>query len=66
MVAGNKDWIYRSDDWLLARRMEQIISMRNSFDMAEIILMEFDQIMERVITLVPLSRPVLTPLPVTK
>ncbi|OWZ37285.1 glucan endo-1,3-alpha-glucosidase agn1 [Cryptococcus neoformans] len=33
----NKDWIYRSDDWLLARRMEQIISMRNSFDMAEII-----------------------------
>ncbi|OCF75909.1 hypothetical protein I204_03206 [Kwoniella mangroviensis CBS 8886] len=33
----NKNWIYRSDDWLLARRMEQIISMRNTFDLAEII-----------------------------
>ncbi|WWD02288.1 hypothetical protein V865_000327 [Kwoniella europaea PYCC6329] len=33
----NKNWIYRSDDWLLARRMEQIISMRNKFDLAEII-----------------------------
>ncbi|WVQ80186.1 hypothetical protein IAT38_002291 [Cryptococcus sp. DSM 104549] len=33
----NKDWIYRSDDWLLARRMEQIISQRASFDLAEII-----------------------------
>ncbi|WVQ95055.1 hypothetical protein IAU59_002147 [Kwoniella sp. CBS 9459] len=33
----NKNWIYRGDDWLLARRMEQIISMRNQFDLAEII-----------------------------
>ncbi|OCF44040.1 hypothetical protein I317_02148 [Kwoniella heveanensis CBS 569] len=33
----NKNWIYRGDDWLLARRMEQIISMRAQFDFAEII-----------------------------
>ncbi|WRT68503.1 uncharacterized protein IL334_005479 [Kwoniella shivajii] len=33
----NKNWIYRGDDWLLARRMEQIISMRDKFDLAEII-----------------------------
>lgn len=33
----NKDWIYRSDDWLLARRMEQLIAMRNSVVMAELI-----------------------------
>ncbi|WVW85518.1 hypothetical protein I302_107556 [Kwoniella bestiolae CBS 10118] len=33
----NKNWIYRGDDWLLARRMEQIIQMRNQFDLAEII-----------------------------
>ncbi|WWC90609.1 uncharacterized protein L201_005545 [Kwoniella dendrophila CBS 6074] len=33
----NKNWIYRSDDWLLARRMEQIISQRNQFNLAEII-----------------------------
>ncbi|WWC71473.1 uncharacterized protein I206_105431 [Kwoniella pini CBS 10737] len=33
----NKNWIYRSDDWLLARRMEQMISQRNLFDLAEII-----------------------------
>ncbi|WWD19155.1 hypothetical protein CI109_103613 [Kwoniella shandongensis] len=33
----NKDWIYRSDDWLLARRMEQLIAMRNKVDLAEII-----------------------------
>lgn len=33
----NKNWIYRSDDWLLATRMEQIIAMRNKVDMVEII-----------------------------
>ncbi|KAK4683990.1 glucan endo-1,3-alpha-glucosidase, partial [Tremellales sp. Uapishka_1] len=33
----NKNWIYRSDDWLLATRMEQIISMRTKFDHAELI-----------------------------
>ncbi|ORX38896.1 glycosyl hydrolase family 71-domain-containing protein [Kockovaella imperatae] len=33
----NKDWIYRSDDWLLARRFEQIVQMRNQVDFAEII-----------------------------
>ncbi|KAK8854700.1 hypothetical protein IAR55_003439 [Kwoniella newhampshirensis] len=33
----NKDWIYRSDDWLIARRMEQLVAMRNHVDLAEII-----------------------------
>ena len=33
----NKDWIYRSDDWLLATRMEMIVAMRNKVDFAEII-----------------------------
>lgn len=33
----NKNWIYRGDDWLLARRMEQVIAMRNKVDMVEII-----------------------------
>jgi len=33
----NKDWIYRSDDWLLAMRMEMIVAMRNKVDFAEII-----------------------------
>ncbi|WVR09514.1 hypothetical protein IAU60_006582 [Kwoniella sp. DSM 27419] len=33
----NKNWIYRGDDWLLARRMEQIIAQRNNVDFAEII-----------------------------
>nr|XP_018261580.1 uncharacterized protein I303_06018 [Kwoniella dejecticola CBS 10117]OBR83738.1 hypothetical protein I303_06018 [Kwoniella dejecticola CBS 10117] len=33
----NKNWIYRGDDWLLARRMEQMVSQRNTFDLAEII-----------------------------
>ncbi|EIW68225.1 hypothetical protein TREMEDRAFT_44661 [Tremella mesenterica DSM 1558] len=33
----NKDWIYRSDDWLLATRMEQLIGLRNKFDMVELI-----------------------------
>ncbi|CAD6570391.1 MAG: hypothetical protein TREMPRED_005793 [Tremellales sp. Tagirdzhanova-0007] len=33
----NKDWIYRSDDWLLAIRMEMLVAMRSEVDMAEII-----------------------------
>ena len=33
----NKDWIYRSDNWLLATRMEQLISMRASVEFAELI-----------------------------
>ncbi|ODN90837.1 hypothetical protein L198_06154 [Cryptococcus wingfieldii CBS 7118] len=33
----NKNWIYRSDDWLLARRLEQIISQRVSIDLIELI-----------------------------
>ncbi len=32
-----KDFIYRSDNWLLATRMEQLISFRNSVDFAELI-----------------------------
>lgn len=28
----NKNWIYRSDDWLLATRCEQLLSIRNKFD----------------------------------
>ncbi|WVQ72136.1 hypothetical protein IAR50_001681 [Cryptococcus sp. DSM 104548] len=33
----NKNWIYRSDDWLLARRLEQIIAQRVSIDLIELI-----------------------------
>jgi len=33
----NKDWIYRSDDWLLATRLEQLVQMRNQVEIAEII-----------------------------
>ena len=33
----NKNWIYRSDDWLLASRLEQMIKQRASHDMAELI-----------------------------
>jgi glucan endo-1,3-alpha-glucosidase len=33
----NKDWIYRSDNWLLATRFEQLIANRNSFDLVEVI-----------------------------
>ncbi|KAF8911650.1 glycosyl hydrolase family 71-domain-containing protein [Gymnopilus junonius] len=33
----NKNWIYRSDDWLFVRRWEQLISMRDQIDMAQII-----------------------------
>lgn len=33
----NKDWIYRSDDWLLAQRFEQVVQMRNKVDFTEII-----------------------------
>ena len=33
----NKDFIYRSDDWLLATRMEQVTSLRDKVDFAEII-----------------------------
>lgn len=28
----NKNWIYRSDDWLLATRWEQLLTIRNRFD----------------------------------
>lgn len=33
----NKNWIYRSDNWLLATRMEALIAMRAKFDMIELI-----------------------------
>ncbi|KAF4573215.1 hypothetical protein EYR36_007725 [Pleurotus pulmonarius] len=33
----NKNWIYRSDDWLFARRWEDIISNRDQVDIAEVI-----------------------------
>lgn len=34
---SNKNWIYRSDDWLLAERFEQLVANRNKYDMAELI-----------------------------
>ncbi|KLO15086.1 glycoside hydrolase [Schizopora paradoxa] len=33
----NKNWIYRSDDWLYVRRWEQLVSLRNSIDIVQII-----------------------------
>ncbi len=33
----NKDWIYRSDNWLLATRWENIISFRNRTDLVELL-----------------------------
>ena len=33
----NKNWLYRSDDWLYCTRWEQIISMRGSVHMTEIL-----------------------------
>ncbi|KAF5322509.1 hypothetical protein D9619_001587 [Psilocybe cf. subviscida] len=33
----NKNWIYRGDDWLFVRRWEQLVSMRDSIDMVQII-----------------------------
>ncbi|KDR75488.1 hypothetical protein GALMADRAFT_247930 [Galerina marginata CBS 339.88] len=33
----NKNWIYRGDDWLFVRRWEQLISMRDQIDVAQII-----------------------------
>lgn len=33
----DKNWIYRSDDWLLATRFEQMISLRDKLDMIEIV-----------------------------
>ncbi|KAG9222501.1 hypothetical protein CCMSSC00406_0002836 [Pleurotus cornucopiae] len=33
----NKNWIYRSDDWLFARRWEDIIANRDRVDIAEVI-----------------------------
>ncbi|PPR06865.1 hypothetical protein CVT26_003989 [Gymnopilus dilepis] len=33
----NKNWIYRSDDWLFVRRWEQLIAQRNHIDFAQII-----------------------------
>ncbi|ORX34643.1 glycosyl hydrolase family 71-domain-containing protein [Kockovaella imperatae] len=33
----NKNWLYRSDDWLYATRWEQVISMRSQVKMTEIL-----------------------------
>ncbi len=33
----NKDWIYRGDNWLYSTRWEDIIKMRDDFDMVEIL-----------------------------
>ena len=33
----NKNWLYRSDDWLYCSRWEQVISMRGSVHMTEIL-----------------------------
>lgn len=33
----NKNWLYRSDDWLYCTRWEQIIAMRDSVQMTEIL-----------------------------
>ncbi|KAJ7188828.1 glycoside hydrolase family 71 protein [Mycena filopes] len=33
----NKNWIYRSDDWLFARRWEQLIDMRSRIDIVQVI-----------------------------
>jgi hypothetical protein len=32
----NKNWIYRSDDWLYANRWEELIANRNSIDFVEV------------------------------
>lgn len=34
---SNKNWIYRSDNWLLATRFESILSMRTQFDLVEMV-----------------------------
>ncbi|KAJ7655695.1 glycoside hydrolase family 71 protein [Mycena polygramma] len=33
----NKNWIYRGDDWLLARRWEQLIDVRSEIDIVQVI-----------------------------
>ncbi|PVG00439.1 hypothetical protein CPB86DRAFT_824436 [Serendipita vermifera] len=33
----NKNWIYRADDWLYARRWEELVEMRDQIDIVEII-----------------------------
>ncbi|CAG8667788.1 7841_t:CDS:2 [Acaulospora colombiana] len=33
----NKNWIYRADDWLYARRWEDLVQMRDQVDIVEII-----------------------------
>ncbi|KAJ7099494.1 glycoside hydrolase family 71 protein [Mycena belliarum] len=33
----NKNWIYRGDDWLFARRWEQLIALRNYIDIVQVI-----------------------------
>lgn len=33
----NKNWIYRTDDWLFVRRWEQVIEMRDSIDFIQVI-----------------------------
>ncbi|KAJ7032757.1 glycoside hydrolase family 71 protein [Mycena alexandri] len=33
----NKNWIYRGDDWLFARRWEQLIAMRSQIDIVQVI-----------------------------
>ena len=32
----NKNWIYRSDDWLYAKRWEQLVSHRNEVNIVQI------------------------------
>ncbi|KAF7297978.1 hypothetical protein HMN09_01018700 [Mycena chlorophos] len=33
----NKNWIYRCDDWLLVRRWEQLLAIRDSIDIVQVI-----------------------------
>ncbi|KAL5531942.1 hypothetical protein ACEPAF_5505 [Sanghuangporus sanghuang] len=33
----NKNWIYRGDDWLLVRRWQQLIAMRDDIDIVQVI-----------------------------
>ncbi|KAF7362348.1 AA-TRNA-LIGASE-II domain-containing protein [Mycena venus] len=33
----NKNWIYRGDDWLFARRWEQLIAMRSQIDIVQVV-----------------------------
>ncbi|KAL7413970.1 glycoside hydrolase, partial [Mrakia frigida] len=33
----NKNWLFKSDDWLFARRWQQLVENRNRFDMIEVL-----------------------------